>query len=185
VFHGDPEYVKILTEGSVEAANIANNHAKDYLSAGLTETAAVLKAAGVARFGWGKTEILEIKGVRVGLIGFGVWYGSVSTLEKQIKALKKDCDLVIASLHGGEEGEGRALKVQRDYARAAVRAGANLVLGHHRTWVGGIETYKGATIVYSLGNFCFGGIRTRTIRTPSFSKRPSRSARTGRSRRKR
>lgn len=157
VFRGDPEYVEILTGGSVEAANLANNHAKDYLGAGLTETAEVLKKAGVARFGWGKTEILDIKGVRVGLCGFGVWYGSVSTMEKQIKALKMQCDLVVASIHGGEEGEGRALKVQRDYARAAVRAGAGLVLGHHPHVVGGIETYRGATIVYSLGNFCFGG----------------------------
>lgn len=157
VFKGDPEYVEILTGGSVEAANLANNHAKDYLSAGLTETAEVLKKAGVARFGWGKTEILTIKGVKVGLCGFGVWYGSVSTMERQIKALKAQCALVVASIHGGEEGEGRALKVQRDYARAAVRAGAGLVLGHHPHVVGGIETYRGATIVYSLGNFCFGG----------------------------
>jgi poly-gamma-glutamate synthesis protein (capsule biosynthesis protein) len=156
-FSGDPEYVEILTGGSVEAANLANNHAKDYYDAGLSETAEVLKKAGVARFGWGRTEILTIKGVKVGLCGFGVWYGSVSTMEKQIKSLKKQCDLVVASIHGGEEGEGRALKVQRDYARAAVRAGAGLVLGHHPHVVGGIETYRGATIVYSLGNFCFGG----------------------------
>jgi poly-gamma-glutamate synthesis protein (capsule biosynthesis protein) len=156
-FKGDPECVKILTEGSVEAANLANNHAKDYYDKGLAETAAVLKKAGVVRFGWGKTEILDIKGVKVGLCGFGVWYGSIGAMEKQIKALKKQCDLVIASIHGGEEGEGRALKVQRDYARAAVRAGAGLVLGHHPHVVGGIEKYRGATIVYSLGNFCFGG----------------------------
>ena len=156
-FKGNPEYVKILTEGSVEAANLANNHAKDYLNQGLSDTAAVLKKAGIARFGWGKTEILDIKGVKVGLAGFGVWYGSVKSMEKQIKALKKESDLVIVSIHGGEEGEGRALKVQRDYARAAVRAGASLVLGHHPHVVGGIEVYRGATIVYSLANFCFGG----------------------------
>ena len=29
-FKGDPEYVQILTEGSVEAANLANNHSRDY-----------------------------------------------------------------------------------------------------------------------------------------------------------
>ena len=156
-FKGDPEYVKILTEGSVEAANLANNHAKDYYGAGLMDTASALKAAGVARFGWGNTEILTIKGIKVGLCGFGVWYVSVKEMEKQIKALKAQCDLVVASIHGGEEGEGRALKVQRNYDRAAVRAGASLVLGHHPHVVGGIEKYQGATIVYSLGNFCFGG----------------------------
>jgi len=156
-FKGDPEYVKILTEGSVEAANLANNHAKDYYGAGLMDTASALKAAGVARFGWGNTEILTIKGVKVGLCGFGVWYVSVKEMQKQIEELKGQCDLVVASIHGGEEGEGRALKVQRSYDRAAVRAGASLVLGHHPHVVGGIEKYQGATIVYSLGNFCFGG----------------------------
>jgi poly-gamma-glutamate synthesis protein (capsule biosynthesis protein) len=78
-------------------------------------------------------------------------------MQKEIQDLKKQCDVVIASIHGGEEGEGLALKVQRSYGRAAVQAGASLVLGHHPHVVGGIEKYQGATIVYSLGNFCFGG----------------------------
>jgi poly-gamma-glutamate synthesis protein (capsule biosynthesis protein) len=156
-FKGDPAYVKILTEGGVEAANLSNNHAKDYYGAGLNDTAKVLKDAGVARFGWGKDEILTVKGVKVGLCGFGVWYISVKGMQKEIQDLKKQCDVVIASIHGGEEGEGLALKVQRSYGRAAVQAGASLVLGHHPHVIGGIEKYQGATIVYSLGNFCFGG----------------------------
>lgn len=156
-FKGDPKYAKILTEGSVEAANLANNHAKDYYGKGLTDTASALRKVGVAPFGWGKTAILDIKGVKVGLCGFGVWYVSKSQMQKQIKSLKKECDLVIASFHWGEEGEGRALKVQKEYGRAAVNAGAGLVLGHHPHVVGGIEVYNGATIAYSLGNFSFGG----------------------------
>jgi len=156
-FKGDPKYVKILTEGSVEAANLANNHAKDYYDKGLSDTAAALRKVGVAPFGWGKTAILDVKGVKVGLCGFGVWYASKSQVKKQIKALKSECDLVIASFHWGEEGEGRALKEQKEYGRAAVDAGAGLVLGHHPHVVGGIEVYKGATIAYSLGNFAFGG----------------------------
>jgi poly-gamma-glutamate synthesis protein (capsule biosynthesis protein) len=156
-FRGDPDYVKILTEGGVEAANLANNHAKDYYEKGLSDTAKVLKDAGVARFGWGNDEILTIQGVKVGLCGFGVWYTSVKGMQKEIAGLKKQCDVVIASIHGGEEGEGRALKVQKSYDRAAVQAGASLVLGHHPHVIGGIEKYQGATIVYSLGNFCFGG----------------------------
>lgn len=156
-FRGDPDYAKILTRGGVEAANLANNHAKDYYGQGLQDTAKALKDAGVARFGWGNDEILTIQGVRVGLCGFGVWYTSVKGMQKEIAGLKKRCDVVIASIHGGDEGEGRALKVQKSYDRAAVQAGASLVLGHHPHVVGGIEKYQGATIVYSLGNFCFGG----------------------------
>ncbi len=156
-FKGDPKYAKILTEGGVEAANLANNHAKDYYAKGLSDTAAALRKADVAPFGWGKTVVLDIKGVKVGLCGFGVWYVSKGAMQKQVKALKKECDLVIASFHWGEEGEGRALKVQKEYGRAAVNAGAGLVLGHHPHVVGGIEVYKGVTIAYSLGNFSFGG----------------------------
>jgi poly-gamma-glutamate synthesis protein (capsule biosynthesis protein) len=156
-FKGDPAYAQILVSGSVEAANLANNHAKDYYDKGLNDTADALKKAGVTPFGWGNSQVLEIKGVKVGLAGFGVWYISASQLKKQVAALKAQCDLVIVSIHGGEEGEGRATKAQKSYARAAVNGGALLVLGHHPHVVGGIEVYKGAVIAYSLGNFCFGG----------------------------
>ncbi len=156
-FKGDPSYARILASGSVEAANLANNHAKDYYGKGLTDTANALKKAEISPFGWGNSPVLEIKGIKVGLCGFGVWYVSVDQLKKQVAALKKRCDLVIVSIHGGEEGEGRATKAQRNYARAAVNAGAALVLSHHPHVVGGIEVYKGAVIAYSLGNFCFGG----------------------------
>ncbi len=156
-FRGDPAYAKILTAGSVEVANLANNHMLDYYEAGMNDTAAALKKAGVARSGWGRAAILEVKGVRVGFCGVGMWFVSKSGLKKEVEALSKECDLVVVSIHGGKEGEGRAYKIQRDYARAAVNAGAKLVLMHHPHVIGAIEVYKGATIVYSLGNFCFGG----------------------------
>lgn len=44
-----------------------------------------------------------------------------------------------------------------DLAHSAIDHGADLVLGHHPHVLQGIETYKGKNIVYSLGNFCFGG----------------------------
>lgn len=148
-FRGDPAYAKILTAGSVEVANLANNHMLDYYEAGMNDTAAALKKAGVARSGWGRAAILEVKGVRVGFCGVGMWFVSKSGLKKEVEALSKECDLVVVSIHGGKEGEGRAYKIQRDYARAAVNAGAKLVLMHHPHVIGAIEVYKGATIVYS------------------------------------
>ncbi len=110
----------------------------------------------VARFGWGKAENLEIRR-EGGLCGFGCGTTLRQDDAKQIEELKAQCLHRVVSIHGGEEGAGRETKAQRDYARAAVRAGASLVLGHHSHVVGGIEVYQGATIVYSLGNFCFGG----------------------------
>lgn len=156
-FKGAPGYAAILLEGGVEVANLANNHAKDYYAAGLNDTFDALDGAGIGACGWGREHILTVKGVTIGFCGFGIWYVSRDDMQKQIKSLKEKCDLVIASIHWGEEGEGRALKKQREYGRAAVRAGADLVLGHHPHVVGAIELYEGAHIVYSLGNFCFGG----------------------------
>ena len=42
-------------------------------------------------------------------------------------------------------------------AHSAIDNGADLVLGHHPHVLEGIEVYNGKNIVYSLGNFCFGG----------------------------
>lgn len=45
----------------------------------------------------------------------------------------------------------------KNYARKAIDAGADLVIGHHRHEVSGIEFYKGKYILYDLGNFVTGG----------------------------
>ena len=64
---------------------------------------------------------------------------------------------MIASFHWGEEKAEYPNDVQVELAHAAIDAGADLVLGHHPHVLQGIEQYKGKNIVYSLGNFCFGG----------------------------
>ena len=62
-------------------------------------------------------------------------------------------------MHWGEELRARPTDTQVRYGRALIDAGADLVLGSHPRVVGGLEQYKGKYIVYSLGNFCFGGNR--------------------------
>lgn len=78
-------------------------------------------------------------------------------MQARIKSLKETCNLVIVSMHSGNEGSRTVTKAQRAYARAMVDAGADLVVGHHPHVIQGIERYKGVTIAYSLGNFCFAG----------------------------
>src|SRR5699024_836574 len=68
-FKGDPSYVDILTNGSVEAANLANNHSHDYGDASYTDTVSALTSAGITPFGYDETAVLDIKGVKVGLVG--------------------------------------------------------------------------------------------------------------------
>ena len=49
------------------------------------------------------------------------------------------------------------MKTRKPLGHLAIDEGADLVCGHHPHVLQGIEEYKGKNIVYSLGNFCFGG----------------------------
>ncbi|MDR3121379.1 MAG: CapA family protein [Clostridiales bacterium] len=162
-FRGDPAYVRILEEGSVEAVNIANNHIYDYLQQGFDDTVATLEGSAVRYFGYDKYRVIEVRGVRVGLAGFhigaGGWSGKKKAVETAIAALNAEADLVILSFHWGIEGKYQPTGDQKSLARFAIDSGADLVLGHHPHTLQGVETYNGRTVVYSLGNFCFGGNR--------------------------
>lgn len=160
-FKADKSYVNILTEGSVEAANLANNHSKDYGEESYTDTIAALDEAGIVNFGYDRTAIMEIKGVKIGLVGTYVLaegIGVKDSMIANIQSLKdRGAQLVIVSLHWGEEKAAYPGEVQKELAHAAVDQGADLVIGHHPHVLQGIEKYNGRNIVYSLGNFCFGG----------------------------
>ncbi|MDO4866215.1 MAG: CapA family protein [Clostridia bacterium] len=157
VFKGDPEYVKILTGSSVELCNVANNHTLDYGKAGLKETAEVLDAAGVGYCGYTKVYYSEIKGVRVGALGFTWWEHDAKEIAEAVSAARPNCDLLIVNIHWGIEGDHRYHHKQGTLGRVAIDAGADLVIGTHPHVYQGIEKYKGKYIVYSLGNFCFAG----------------------------
>ena len=156
-FRGKPEYVRILSGSSVEICNVANNHALDFGEAGLSETAQVLSDAGIGVSGFSRTYSTTIKGVRVCSLGFTRWQYSQDQVVKAVAAARDTCDLLIVSMHWGEEGVYEATAEQRSMGHAIIDAGADLVLGHHPHVFGGIEQYEGKYIVYSLGNFCFGG----------------------------
>ena len=160
-FKADKSYVNILTEGSVEAVNLANNHSKDYGEESYTDTIAALDEAGIANFGYDRTAMMEIKGVKVGLVGTYVLaegIGVKDSMVTNIQSLKaQGAQLVIVSFHWGEEKAAYPGEVQKELAHAAVDQGADLVIGHHPHVLQGIEKYNGRNIVYSLGNFCFGG----------------------------
>ena len=160
-FKGDPSYTEILTNGSVEACNLANNHSKDYGIQGYEDTIANVEAAGIKTFGYERTAIWETNGVKVGLAGV---YELAEGMDCQddmtatIQSLKDaGADLVIVSFHCGVEKENYPDETQQALAHAAIDQGADLVLGHHPHVLQGIEKYQGKYIVYSLGNFCFGG----------------------------
>ena len=160
---GDPAYVEALTAGSVEAVSMANNHLMDYYEAGRDDTVAAVEGAGIVYAFNDRVGIYETKGIRIGLISVNViGYGSgvEKFIKKGMEELKEQqANLILVNCHWGVEREN----VPEDYARRlgknCIDWGADLVIGHHPHVIQGIERYNGKYIVYSLGNFCFGGNR--------------------------
>ena len=158
-FKAPAEYAAILTEGSVEAVNVANNHTLDYGEEGRTDTIANLEAAGLVVSGNGQLGIFERDGVKVGMTGYCFPYkNSKKDITKDVQALRKaGCQIVIASFHWGSEYRADFTAEQRSIGRAALAAGADVVVGHHPHVVQGVEQREGRYILYSLGNLVFGG----------------------------
>lgn len=161
-FKGKPEYTQILKEGSIEAVNLANNHTYDYLERGMKDTVAALSKANIEYFGEANKSITEVKGIKIGNLGYKGWNNSQyvkAGIKKDIEAMKKTADLVLVSFHWGDEGVNYPNNVQKDLGRFSIDQGADLVIGHHPHVIQGIEEYKGKNIIYSLANFSFGGNR--------------------------
>lgn len=159
-FQTDPSYVDILTSGGIDAANIASDHTHDYGDEGHVDTIANLDNADISRFGNNYTTILTLDGIQVGFCGIDETQhgaGSQEELEKDISKLKEEgAQLVVVSIHWGEENAATPGKLQQSLAHAAVDAGADLVIGHHPRVLQGIEKYNGKYICYSLGTFLTG-----------------------------
>lgn len=161
-FKGDPSYVNILKSGDIEAVTLANNHSEDYYDQGMTDTKAILDDNNISYFGLGEKSIVETNGVKVGLLGYNGWpenytEANLESMKNDIENIKKDADMVAVYFHWGIEREYNPNKIQKDFAYNAIDYGADLVVGSHPHVVQGIEQYKNKYIVYSLGNFCFGG----------------------------
>lgn len=159
-FKGDPSYIRILEEASVEVVNIANNHTMDYLKKGFDDTLSVLKNAGVEYSGREYMPCITVKGVKVAFIGYTAWDEGVrEKLRESIRQAKTEAQIIIVSLHWGRERVYVQDEEQVSLAHFCIDNGADAVIGHHPHVLQGVEYYKGRYIAYSLGNFCFGGNR--------------------------
>ncbi len=156
---------------------LANNHSWDYGERGFLDTLDALKKAKLPYVGGGKdraeAEALRVivsSGVRVGFMAFtstfpkeawakrrkpGVAYSDFSRFPEVIRKARKECDTLVVSFHGGTELAQEPNEIQQAFARAAIDAGADLVLGHHPHVLQPLELYRGKVILYSLGNFLF------------------------------
>ena len=157
-FKGPKEYVNILTQGSVEFANVANNHIYDYGQQGYNDTISLLDEHGIAYAEHKDHTVFEVAdGLKIGVYSVAGAYNTVG-LAENINAMKKaGADIIIACMHWGQEYYYVPNSDQVIIARAAIDAGADIVYGHHPHVLQKIEEYKDGIIFYSLGNFSFGG----------------------------
>lgn len=171
-----PEMIRKALAPSFNIVTLANNHVFDGLADGFHRTRALLDELGVAYFGAGddlaeavRPALMRVRGARLAFLGavdersrpaqcagigqWGVAPLDVGRLTHDIRRLRGEVDHVIVSLHWGEERFLIPSPAQVEQARALADAGASLILGHHPHVIQGLETYRGATIIYSLGNF--------------------------------
>lgn len=175
IFRMPPAYVGNLLDAGYDFVGIANNHINDFGEPGRQSTCATLDSAGLAHAGLkGKCEfaIVERNGKKVGFTQFGHGDNNLDVtdldeLRRVVGLLKPLCDLVVVSFHGGAEGSAHTRVTGRpetyvgenrgnvkEFARAAVDAGADIVFGHGPHVVRAAELYNDHIIFYSLGNFC-------------------------------
>ena len=168
-FKGHAEFAEVLSAGSVEVADLANNHSRDYGDQGFLDTERALDQEGVTHFGFEDVALVEVSGVKVGFTGLFTVYENPEHLENlqiNIQKLKEqDAQVIVACFHWGFENDYTPEPDQIELAHAAIDAGAHLVIGHHPHVLQGVEIYNGRYIVYSLGNFCFSGGNGRIHQT--------------------
>lgn len=161
---GDPSYVKILTEGSVEAVSMANNHRLDYGTEGTEDTVRALEEENILYAYDKNVAIYETKGIRIGYVSVNEvsWgYETESLVVEGIEKLKaEDVDLILVACHWGVERDNYPEAYQLQLGKKCIDLGADLVIGHHPHVLQGIEEYQGKLIIHSLGNFCFGANRS-------------------------
>ena len=157
-FRGEPEFARILAEGSVELVNVANNHSNDAGPHGYAETLDAVRSVGVTPFGNGIVDVRTVKGIEIVNLGYlGGPEGTREKVMRDVARYKRADNLVFVSFHWGIEGSHEVNGDQLRVGRGAVDAGADLVIGTHPHVLQAIEDYKGKRILYSLGNFVFGG----------------------------
>jgi len=102
----------------------------------------------------------------VALICNGLWNeGQAAHIAARIEEASAQSDFQIVFYHGGKEGVHTPEAWRVRASRRLVDAGADLVVGNHPHVLQPLETYRGVDILYSVGNFCYGGNRQPENRT--------------------
>ena len=167
LFNIDPGYVTVLTDNSIEAVSLANNHVMDHGTEGYEETKRTLYDAGVVFSTAEDIGVYTVKDIQIAMLSYlcidrydkpvGGYQNLYEKVAADIAETKKRYPIVIVSFHWGNELDYKPNDRQKKMGHLAVDSGADLVIGHHSHRFNPIEEYNGVYICYSLGNFCFSG----------------------------
>lgn len=171
-FRVPTRYGAHLKKAGFDVMSLANNHVMDFGLEGRASAAKVLDELGIAHSGApGDVARLTVRGRKVAVIAFATYPHSHNLLDLEaaraaVSELVSTSDIVVVSFHGGAEGARYQHVAQgsemfygenrgdlREFSRAMIDAGADLIIGHGPHVMRGLEIYKGRLIAYSLGNF--------------------------------
>lgn len=190
VIKGNPDMAPAMAKSGINVVTMANNHAGDMGDSGLLDSIKYCEKNDIAVVGAGKDikqamagKVLETDdGVRVAFLGFtdvlpvgypatssspGVAPGraDIGAVKQAIKAAKKKADFVVVGWHWNFEYKRAPTYLETSQGKAAIDAGADIVIAHHPHLLDGMEAYHGGLIVYSLGNLVFSGFSGETAET--------------------
>ena len=166
-FRAPTAYASILINGGVDFVTTANNHSADFGDTGKDNTYAALTEYGIP---FGKEDEAQLLTTSSGLVigvycAFNDYLPDTDKCAAAIASLREQgAEYIICAFHWGQELKYRPNQNQVDLARACIDAGANLVYGSHPHCLQPIEEYNGGVILYSMGNWSFGGNASPTDR---------------------
>ena len=158
--------IDILSCSSVEGVLIANNHIKDYGTEGYNDTVDTITNAGILYGDANNVMYFEKGGFVISVICSGMWSEyQADSIVKMIKTAEQYSHYQVVIFHGGTEKIHEPEEWKKRAAHKLVDNGADLVVGGHPHVLQPREVYNDVEIVYSIGNFCYGGHRQPENRT--------------------
>lgn len=176
MFKSNPLAIKGLLEAGIDLVSLANNHSLNQGRTGLRESFDILSEHNIKYIGAGnseaearRAEIFEVNGDRFAFLAYaypndnsvaaddlaGIATMDIRYMQEDVRRLKEEGNIVIVNMHAGIEYVTQPNWQQTDFARAAIEAGAEAVIGHHPHWPQTFEIYQDKPIIYSLGNLVF------------------------------
>lgn len=175
-FRMNPQVLPTFVSAGFDVLSVANNHSGDWTVEAFADTVRRLRQVAIGAVGGGLNQaeskspvIIEKNGLKVGFVGFtdvgpnwltaGLENPGILIVDdnfsKIINEASRLVDVLVVSIHFGNEYEKTPSERQQTLARTAIDSGARVVAGHHPHVTQPVEEYRDGLIAYSLGNFIF------------------------------